>query len=225
VKTERREESSLGATVRYHLRFMPSAIKAVIFDYGNVLCEPQTPEDIEAMAAELGRTAGQFAPIYWRDRASYDRAEMDSTEYWNRVAGRKLPADQTRKLTHLDNRSWLHPRDATIPWVTALSRQGLRTALLSNLPVPLREALENDAPWLPEFDVRTYSCDVRRTKPDREIYEHCIRGLGVKPSEAVFLDDRPENITGAVELGIGAILFQTAERAAIELAERFGVGV
>jgi putative hydrolase of the HAD superfamily len=201
---------------------MPSAIKAIIFDYGNVLCEPQPPEDIAAMASELALPAGQFLPIYWRDRGPYDRAEMDPGEYWNRVASRQLTPDQAAKLTALDNRSWMHPREATIPWVAAASRQGLRTALLSNLPAPLRDALENDAPWLPQFDVRTYSCTLHSTKPEREIYEHCVRGLGVKPSEIVFLDDRPENIT---ELGIHAILFQTPERAATELADRYGVVV
>src|SRR5258708_2138511 len=158
---------------------MSSGIRAIIFDYGNVLCQPQPPEDIEAMAAELGHTAGQFAAIYWRDRVPYDRAETDPTEYWNRVAGRQLTADQIEKLTHLDNRSWLHPREATIRWVTAASRQGLRTALLSNLPTPLREALENNALWLPSFDVRPHSCTVGRTKPDRALYEHCVRSRGV----------------------------------------------
>src|SRR5258708_4709741 len=202
---------------------MPSEIKAIIFDYGNVLCEPQRPEDIEAMAAELGRTAGQFAVVYWRDRVAYDRAEMDPTGYWNRVAGRQLTSDQIHRLTRLDNESWMHPREATIPWVTAASRQGLRTALLSNLPEPLRDALENDAPWLPEFDVRTYSCTVRRTKPDRAIYEHCVRGLGVNASEAVFLDDRQENVDAAAEVGIHAIRFQTPARAAVGLPAPYGI--
>src|SRR6266851_4110797 len=135
---------------------MPSAIKAIIFDYGNVLCEPQPAEDLAAIAAELAQTTEQFGSIYWRDRASYDRADIDPGEYWIRVAGRHLEADQVTKLTDLDNKSWTHPRTATIPWVDAMRRQGLRTALLSNLPAPLRDALENDAPWLPAFDVKTY---------------------------------------------------------------------
>jgi|SRR5579872_251166 len=204
---------------------MSSEIKAVIFDYGNVLCEPQPAADVEAMAQELGLTIDQFLPIYWRDRGPYDRADMDAVEYWNSVARRELGAALVARLTDLDNRSWLHPRQATLPWVAALSRTGLRTALLSNLPSALRDALERDAPWLPEFDVRTYSCTVRKTKPAREIYEHCVDGLGVDASEVVFLDDRPENIEGASKLGIHGILFDTPERAAVELASRFELSV
>jgi putative hydrolase of the HAD superfamily len=94
----------------------------------------------------------------------------------------------------------------------------LRTALLSNLPVPLRDALENDCSWMPRFDVRTYSCNVRSSKPDRAIYDHCVNELGVKPENAVFLDDRPENVEGAARTGIHALLFQTVVGAARDLA-------
>jgi putative hydrolase of the HAD superfamily len=204
---------------------MPSGIKAIIFDYGNVLCEPQRPEDIAAMAVELALTSAQFGDVYWRDRASYDRADMDAGEYWSRVAGRQLAQDQIARLTDLDNKSWMHPRAATIPWVDAMRGHGLRTALLSNLPASLRDALESDAPWLPEFDVKTYSCTIRATKPDRQIYEHCVRGLDVKPAEAVFLDDRPENVAAAKRLGIHAILFETAEGAVMNLAAVYGLAV
>jgi putative hydrolase of the HAD superfamily len=204
---------------------MPSEIKAIIFDYGNVLCEPQTPEDVQAIAAALGFAAGKFPAIYWRDRIAYDRDDMNAAEYWNRVAGRQLDAPEIGRLVDLDNKSWMHPREETIPWVEAAREKGLRTALLSNLPVPLRDALENDCPWLPRFDLRTYSCTVRTTKPDREIYDVCVRGLGVKPPEIVFLDDRPENIQAARQLGIHGLLFESPERAALDLAGQFGLSL
>ena len=54
---------------------------------------------------------------------------------------------------------------------------------------------------------------------------HCLSGLGVKASEAVFLDDRPENVDAAKKLGIHAILFQTPEGAAADLAAGYGLTV
>ena len=99
---------------------------------------------------------------------------------------------------------------------------GLRTGLLSNLPVSLRDALEQ-VDWLPEFDVRTYSCTLGRIKPEPEIYADCVGGMGLKHGEVVFLDDRPENVRGADEVGIHGLLFESAEQAASELSARFGV--
>lgn len=200
-------------------------IKAIIFDYGNVLCEPQPREDVDAMALELDIPPDKFGGLYWRDRVAYDCADMDAMEYWTRLAGRQLEKAQVAKLVQLDNRSWVHPREKTLPWVEIMRQNGFRTALLSNLPVALRDALENDCPWMPKFDARTYSCTIRKAKPDPVIYDACIRDLGVKPPEAVFLDDRPENVDGAMKLGIHALLFESPERAALDLASQYGIYV
>jgi putative hydrolase of the HAD superfamily len=204
---------------------MSFEIKAIIFDYGNVLCEPQPPEDTQAMAAALALANDKFLKIYWRDRVAYDRDDMNSEEYWNRVAGRQLDGAEIKKLVDLDNKSWTHPREEMIPWVGMARHKGLRTALLSNLPVPLRDSLEKDCPWLPRFDVRTYSCTLRKTKPDPEIYQTCVRELRVNPPEIVFLDDRQENVNGAIELGIQGLLFESPERAALDLSAQFGLSL
>ena len=209
---------------RYHERFMANSVRAVIFDYGNVLCEPQQPQDLETLAGLLHMPPEQLRDGYWRYRAAYDRAELDSKEYWTKVAGAAPSDGVLAKLVEVDTNSWLHPRRATLAWVDQVRGNGLRTALLSNLPTPLCDALENGCSWMPRFDVRTYSCNVGSTKPDRAIYDHCVRELGVRPEEAAFLDDRPENIEGAARLGIRALLFESASGAADELA-RMGIPV
>ena len=177
------------------------------------------------MAETAGLETGKFIEAYWHDRAPYDRGDMNATEYWNRLAERQLDPAEIKKLVDLDNRSWTHPSNKMIACVTAARDKGLRTALLSNLPAALRDALENDCPWLPPFDVRTYSCSVRKTKPDREIYEACVRDLGVKPPEIVFLDDRPENVEAAQKLGIHGLQFESPERAALDLSAQFGLNL
>ncbi len=65
--------------------------------------------------------------------------------------------------------------------------------------------------FLGYFDHVTFSCEIGVLKPEPEIYEHALRGLGVAPAEAVFLDDRPENVEGARHLGLHAELFTTWE--------------
>ncbi len=208
--------------MNYHLDFMALKIKGIIFDYGNVLCEPQEPGEVQAMADALGMELERFKEKYWRDRRPYDRADLDAVEYWNRIAGRELAAGEIDRVIELDNVGWLHRRERTLAWVNAAREMGLRTGLLSNLPASLRDALEQ-VDWLPQFDVRTYSCTIRRIKPEPEIYEDCLGGLGLKPEQVVFLDDRPENVRGADEVGIHGMLFESAEQAASELAARFGV--
>lgn len=202
---------------------MSTEIRAIIFDYGNVLCEPQPADEIQAMAALAGQPEPRFHDLYWRHRVPYDRAEFDPAAYWSRVAERDLEQQEVDDLVRLDNKSWLHPREPMLKHARSTREIGLRTALLSNLPVPLRDALENGLPWLPKFDVRTYSCTVRAAKPDPAIYSACIRELGIRPPEAVFLDDRPENVAGAIATGIHGLRFESVEKARLDLAAQYGV--
>ena len=200
---------------------------AIIFDYGNVLCTPQLAADIDAMASVLRLPAARFSELAWRFRLAYDAADLDAVRYWNTVAeaaSRSLTPAEIDRLVALDNASWTHPNPAMLDWARRLREAGIRTAILSNMPSPVREYLDGCA-WLPEFDHRTFSCDVRRTKPNREIYQHCLAGLGVEPSEALFLDDRDENIRAAQELGIHALLFTTLEQAAADMDGRFSLPV
>ncbi|MGA2600627.1 MAG: HAD family phosphatase [Bryobacteraceae bacterium] len=203
---------------------MASEIKGIIFDYGNVLCEPQEPHEVQAMADALELELEPFKEKYWRDRRTYDRADLGAAEYWNRIAGRELSLGELGTAIELDNKGWLHRRERTLAWVGQASRMGLRTGLLSNLPVSLRDALEQ-VDWLPQFDVRTYSCTLGRIKPEPEIYADCVGGLGLKPDEVVFLDDRPENVRGADEVGLHGLLFESADQAASELAGRYRVSL
>jgi putative hydrolase of the HAD superfamily len=196
---------------------------AIIFDYGNVLCLPQRRSDLDAMAAVLGLDMDQFDRIYWRHRLPYDRSDLDRESYWNlvaREANREVSESQIDSLVALDNQSWTHPDLVMTRWAQSVRAAGVRTAILSNMPLPLREYLDDCCPWMPAVDHATYSCDVRMTKPDPRIYRHCLEGLGVEAEEAVFLDDREENVEAARGMGIHAILFTSYEQAVAELGER-----
>jgi len=71
--------------------------------------------------------------------------------------------------------------------------------------------------WLKNFDWVTFSAEVRLIKPEPAIYEHTLRGLGVRPSDALFLDDREINVQAARALGINAIRFQSMTQLRSEL--------
>ena len=48
-------------------------------------------------------------------------------------------------------------------------------------------------------------------KPEREIYEYSIAGVGVAPGEALFLDDKTENVEGARSAGLEAEQYSSWE--------------
>jgi putative hydrolase of the HAD superfamily len=197
----------------------------VIFDYGNVLSESQPAADVQAMADILELPVPRFAEIYWQFRVAYDAASLGPIAYWNnvaRTASRTLTLDQISALLEIDSRSWSHPAPVMSQWAHDLRAAGIRTALLSNMPAPIRDYILRCA-WLPDFDTRVFSCEVGRCKPAPEIYEHCLQQLGVAAPDALFLDDREANTRAAKALGLSAVLFADAASASLEIERRFAL--
>jgi putative hydrolase of the HAD superfamily len=135
-----------------------------------------------------------------------------------------LSPPQIDNLIDLDSLSWMHPRTTIVDWARAVRRAGFRIGLLSNMPVTLRDALQRYA-WLPAFDQRTFSCDLKITKPSREIYLHCLAGLGLAAPDVLFLDDREPNVQAAHALGMHTLLFTTPLGVAREIERRFDMPV
>jgi putative hydrolase of the HAD superfamily len=199
--------------------------KAVIFDYGNVLCESQPAADTQALANILGLPVPRFTQMYWQFRIEFDAAALDPIAYWNtvaRTASRTLTPAQIDTLIEIDSRSWSHPAPVMPQWARDLRAAGIRTALLSNMPVPVRDYILRCA-WLPDFDVRVFSCEAGLCKPEPEIYRNCLSKLGIQPSEVLFIDDREPNIRAAEALGLHAVLFTDPAGAARQIEQRFSL--
>ena len=188
-------------------------LKAVIFDYGEVLCHRPAGEEMSRMAGFFGLNTDQFLPLWERNRGPFDRGDLSAKVYWSMLAadaGVSIDSRQMEELCTLDLEMWSHINSAMIDWVRQLRASGLKVGLLSNMPADMVTHCRKQFAWLEVFDFATFSADVRLIKPDSAIYEHTLRGLGVKPSEAIFLDDREANIQAARELGIEAIRVQSA---------------
>ncbi|MGA2182723.1 MAG: HAD family phosphatase [Bryobacteraceae bacterium] len=197
-------------------------LKAVLFDYGNVLSRHQTMDDMAAMARVAGIGTADMHRLYWQFRPAFDRGDLDEPSYWSAVS-RDFTAEQVREIIRLDNESWSRPDPVMIRWAATLRASGIRAGVLSNMPVTLRRYLTANVAWLRGFDHYTYSCDVHMVKPEAGIYEHALRGLGVAASEALFLDDREANVEGARRVGLHALLFRSPEQANGEMDGRYAI--
>jgi HAD superfamily hydrolase (TIGR01509 family) len=79
--------------------------------------------------------------------------------------------------------------------------------MLSNMSRDLEDAIRRDRPLEGWFDAVIVSAGVRLVKPDPMIYRLCLDRLGVDPAQAVFVDDRPENVDGAAAVGMETVHF------------------
>lgn len=189
------------------------AIRAVIFDFGGVLCHHPTKQQIADAAALCGVTSDQFVRALWTHRLKYD-AGQDAIEYWRTCASlMNRTFDDALIATMIEHEIafWSTLDDRMVGWVARLKSEGFRTVILSNLPRPLGTRLREREGFLDHFDHVTFSFELGCVKPQREIYEDAIRGAGVAAQDALFIDDRPENIEGAEAAGLNAVLYSTWE--------------
>ena len=52
------------------------------------------------------------------------------------------------------------------------------------------------------FAKEFYSYEMHLLKPSREVYEHVVESIGVKPEEILFIDDARDNVEAAQAVGI-----------------------
>ena len=203
-------------------------VRAVVFDYGNVLCLEQTPEDMKGMALVCGIPHERFSELYWKLRPPYDRGDIDGPAYWTAVVGQQklgLSGVQIATLIKLDCESNTRPNPGVVQWAKLLHRDGFLLALLSNMPLELSRYVTKSFSGLSPFEHLIYSCDYGSIKPELAIYRKCLELLGAPPQEILYLDDRAENIEAAARLGINSVLFDTVEKTAARVESRFDIPV
>jgi putative hydrolase of the HAD superfamily len=70
------------------------------------------------------------------------------------------------------------------------------------------------------FGHRVLSYEAGSMKPHPAIYQKAIEVANLKPAEIFFVDDRPDNVQGALDCGIDAVLFRDTSQLVFQLAER-----
>lgn len=180
---------------------MPAAL---IFDLFGVIARHQAPAGTAALATSAGVPEPTFLEAYWAHRPSYDRGDVTAAAYWNAVGatlGRAFDDPSIERLIRLDLDSWSAVDDEMVALVETVSAE-YRTALLSNIPEDLAVGFERRYPWFGCFDVRALSCRIRHAKPDPAAFLFCLAALDISPGDALFVDDRAENIRAAATIGM-----------------------
>ena len=194
-------------------------IKSIIFDYGNVISEVQTGDCANEMELMTGVPAAVFRSVYDRFRFDFDRGLITGAEMYARLLDSEgyhslaLDMDLMKKIALLDMQSWRKFRQDVTDWGLSLQKQGFKLGILSNMPTEFLQYYRNEIPLFVHADYACFSCEVHVIKPEPEIYNIVLDGLGVRPKEAVFYDDMQVNIDAACNLGIHACLWTGLENA------------
>ncbi|MCI0158278.1 HAD family phosphatase [Leifsonia shinshuensis] len=186
--------------------------RVVVFDYGEVISVTPSEADRTALAGIAGGDAEQFWPAYWRHRNALDQGTLTIQQYWRgieRELGESWEDATIHRLWLADFRSWLTIDHDTLQVLLDLKAGGTRLALLSNAGRDFgsyfRHGTLGDL-----FEQVFVSGELGTVKPSADIFEHVMAELGVTPEQTVFIDNKAENVEGAVALGIAGHVYTSA---------------
>ena len=193
------------------------------FDLGNVLLF----FDHEIACRQLGQLVGLPASRV-RDllfasglQQRHERGDISSREFYDAFCS-AANARPDYHAFNLAGSQMFELNVPVIPIVAHLRAAGYLLGILSNTSEAHWQYISSGRYTVINafFDVRVLSFEQRSVKPERPIYEEAIRRAGVKPHEIFFTDDKLENVEGASEAGLDAVLFSSPRQLATELWRR-----
>lgn len=187
---------------------------AIIFDLGGVILDLDVVTYRQAMSAAIGKDdiGDPFhakAPAFFYDlergQISPDEFVAAATAHAAEHHGHAL--NEAQFLSAFNSIVGGVPRHR-LEFIDSL-RERYKLFVLSNTNAlhaahfePMFEALSPGRPISSYFDEVYYSHELGERKPDRAVYDKVLAKAGLKPAEAVFIDDLAMNIDAANALGI-----------------------
>jgi len=196
-------------------------IKAVVFDYGQVISMLQDPKVLDELSKRAGADRKMFESLYWSFRGEYDRGTLSPRTYFKNILSSlnlSMKDEEIDEMIEMDYKSWSNINPGTIKLMEDVKKAGLLLAILSNMPPDFLAWAKKLIPVFSLPHVGVYSCEVNSIKPEEAIYRKLLSLLGVQAGETVFFDDIPANVKGARDLGIEAFLWKDPENARRELS-------
>jgi putative hydrolase of the HAD superfamily len=195
------------------------SIKAVFFDLGGVIVRTEFQAPRQQLAERLGMEYDDLSKIVF-DSESGIRAtlgEITSADHWALVIQRlKRPASELSLIREEFFAGDIIDR-TLVEYIRSLHGK-YKTGLISNAWSDLRDFVVREK-FDDAFDKMIISAEVGAAKPEPKIFQIALEQFGVKPNEAVFVDDFYVNIEGCEKVGIKGIHFKDAESTLKQLKE------
>ena len=200
-----------------------TTIRAVIFDFGRVICDFDIGLFFRRAATRSAKSLRELEAVMTSSMdvaRRYETGLMTSDEFFgtiSRLASLHMQKDEFVKA-YADI---FTPIPATFDLVKRLKAH-YRLGLLSNTNEWHFEYGIRPVEIFPLFDTVSLSYVVRSMKPDRGIYDDAIAKLGLPPEACAYIDDLPANVEAGRALGLHAIRYTTHEELIADL-HRLGV--
>lgn len=199
-------------------------IKAVIFDFGNVIAKPEPALVVDFLVTSC-RTTEEEAKRFLENLWSHERAGGDEESF---LATEKANYPWLPMGAPFWRRQWSRIKSIAIQEIPGmldlvmdLQKNGYITPLFSNVSCGVEwiESVKR-AGYYDCFNPLFLSNEMGVRKPDRKAFEMVLEKLQLAPEACLLIDDKPENVEAALQMGMEAIQFENILQLKQELKAR-----
>ncbi len=193
-------------------------IRNIVFDLGRVLLTYEPRKYLERLYDNPIRREylmkGIFGSQSWKD---LDQGIIDEQEAYRRMSAAipVLSEDVQYILDHWDD--MLAPIEENIRLMKKLKKQNYGLYLISNFHRRAYDRVYHRYSFFGLFDGILISSHVKLLKPDPAIFLKLLQDYSLLADTCLFIDDLPENVSGAQSVGMAGLVFQSPQQLEREL--------
>ncbi|HCC03655.1 MAG TPA: hypothetical protein DEP51_02195 [Clostridiales bacterium] len=197
-------------------------IKNIIFDLAGVIFDFNPKKYIQNFGYDEKNTEILLKEVFlgkeWMELATKPKGTFKEVK---EKIKKRIP-EYSKEIDELENGNWLSiltiRKDEEL-FFKEVKTNGFNVYILSDLS---KECYDYDITLSDVFQVAdgaTYSFEVGSNKPNTNNFTTLLNKYDLIPNESIFIDDNPNNIKTANELGIHGIVFKNLEQCKKELEE------
>ncbi len=196
-------------------------IKNVILDMGNVLLDYNPNVILNSVCDNDKEKSIIYKELFCGEEwIKGDLGQITNSERFEGVSMR-VPANLHNKLKECVE-YWdvcMLPVDGAQEFCRKVKQMGFKVYILSNACSKFYEYFPKHYD-LDFFDGVVVSSDVHIIKPNIEIYEYILEKYNLDAEECLFIDDRQDNVEGAKQAGMSAVVFDDNFMGILQLLKR-----
>ena len=194
-------------------------IKAIIFDFGNVLYNFTNEIFLEKVGKLNGKTRDENYKLIYQDSGLPKKFETNlitENEFYKEISKLCELNISLEELKEIYTRDKFTPVLSMNEIVKSLKNK-YKIALLSNTSEWDYKCDIENTPEIQLMDTITLSYQVGAMKPKIEIYYDALKKLGLLPEECVYTDDIIDYVKAAEEIGMKGVHFKNSSDFLLEL--------
>jgi 2-haloacid dehalogenase len=197
---------------------MSQTIKAIIFDFGNVLLE-WNPRHVYRRFFQSEEEMEKF--LHDVDFTDWNLQQDKGRPFAEGVSELSKQFPQYAELIQAYHDNWIHSignsLTGTIEIMKRLKKAGYQLYGLSNWSAETFPMARRKYDFFNLLDDIVISGEVGAIKPEPAIFEIMLKRIGRPAAECLFIDDALANIEAARAMGFATVHFQSPERLENEL--------